>query len=215
MTSPGLNVVARTIMRLRKPSAVGQTSYVTGQSHLEWCAGSVDFRFIRTPPGGVHGILQLSSSFSDGWMRFRVRFTCSFTQVSVTFLRFFAPAGPRILERPRAPGNVSSQHSGTAKLTRKERRKYISRRMSAMRAMRPWQGLDLQGGGGESFERIAGFLKCDCPGPHGFNWGCNQGFVRASASASQPRRSFSAGMLDKYGLMSRTGVRSSMSMPRT
>ena len=36
-----------------------------------------------------------------------------------------------------------------------------------------------------------------------------------SASASHPRRSFSAGTLDRYGLMSSTGVPSSMSTPRT
>src|SRR6266568_3324805 len=40
-------------------------------------------------------------------------------------------------------------------------------------------------------------------------------FCRASASASQPRRSFSSGILDKYGLISRIGVPSSMSTPRT
>lgn len=38
---------------------------------------------------------------------------------------------------------------------------------------------------------------------------------RASASASHPRRSRSAGMLDRYGLRSRIGVASSISMPRT
>ncbi len=75
-------------------------------------------------------------------MRFRVRFTCSFTQVSVTFLRIFAPAGTGFSSGHECLGNVSSQHSGRAKLTRNERRKYIFRRMSAMRAMRPRQGLD-------------------------------------------------------------------------
>src|SRR5579872_524202 len=39
--------------------------------------------------------------------------------------------------------------------------------------------------------------------------------VRASASASHPRRSRSGGTLDRYGLMSRIGVPSSMSTPRT
>jgi len=39
--------------------------------------------------------------------------------------------------------------------------------------------------------------------------------LRASACASHPRRSASSGMPDKYGLMSRIGVPSSMSTPRT
>jgi hypothetical protein len=38
---------------------------------------------------------------------------------------------------------------------------------------------------------------------------------RFSASASQPRRSWDSGMLDRYGLMSRMGVPSNMSTPRT
>ena len=37
----------------------------------------------------------------------------------------------------------------------------------------------------------------------------------ASASPSQPRRSLSDGTLDKYGLISRIGVPSSMSTPAT
>jgi hypothetical protein len=39
--------------------------------------------------------------------------------------------------------------------------------------------------------------------------------LRVSTSASQPLRSVSAGMLDRYGLMSSMGVPSSMSTPRT
>ena len=38
---------------------------------------------------------------------------------------------------------------------------------------------------------------------------------RSSASSSHPRRNASAGMLDRYGLMSRIGVPSSMSTPWT
>ena len=40
-------------------------------------------------------------------------------------------------------------------------------------------------------------------------------FLRASASASHPRLSAASGTFDRYGLMSRTGVPSSMSTPRT
>lgn len=39
--------------------------------------------------------------------------------------------------------------------------------------------------------------------------------VLTSASASQPRRSFSEGTFDRYGLISRIGVPSSVSTPRT
>ena len=66
-----------------------------------------------------------------------------------------------------------------------------------------------QGAGDGGGARPSGDGECSSWRSHPF---C---FRRASASATQPRRSFSAGTPDRYGLMSRSGVPSSMSTPRT